>query len=375
MSSWLAPVISGAFSLFGSSQQSSANRALAQSQLEAAELAAEASRYNTDANREIAMQNLAAAQERFDQAMGIALEERDAQRLGGADQYGNRTYWHPDKGWVMHLTPRSLNQQDAEQRADLITATELFNLERERINRSADLQRGDQQQANKELMQFNNIERQSPEQIADLLFARGETARADARDALLQGMIRTQSRQGNTSNIPDIFQSAAEQGIKDAGNARIEAELRGLYDAPQMYDTQRANSAQIYSMFRDRADKPFSAVVQPTNGVVSNVASGPTSSALFNSAFGQPVPQQPYLQPDFSAANLAAASGAADYNRRIGGTGITDTLGTLFSNPDVLDALWGAGGNTRTARNTSPTPASRSYPSDNLWGDIDRGTF
>lgn len=337
-------VAAAAASLYSANKQGRASQQQAQGQLEAAQLAYDAAQYSTDANREIAFANLQAAQEQFDRSLAFAEEELAAQRLGGYDQYGNRTYFDPEKGWVIDLTERSLNQQDAEQRQAMLNATELDRLERERIDRSAALQRTDQQQANGELVNFNNIRRQSPTELGNLLFAQGEMARADSRDDVAQQMITTQARQGNTSNMANLFSELAGQAGKDAQQAKIDTTLKGMYDAGQLYDAERTNSANIYSLFRDRAAQPFNAVTQPTGSVtpLSAPAANPASTySLFNNAFGQGGIQQPYLPTDFSAANLAAANGVANANSANANSGLINTLGTLAQNPDIQDAIGG----------------------------------
>ena len=332
--------ITAGLGLFGAANEASAARQNARAQREAAQLAYDAAIAANDTNAAIAAQNLAQEWAMFETQLEYAIEQRDAERLGGSDAAGNRMYWDPEEGWRILLEPTSQSLLDSSQRQQMLNQTVVDGQERERITRANELQRGDAQQASSELDMFRNVEKRDANALADMFFQVGEQARGDARDGMLDQLLMTQSRQGNTSNIPDILSAFAGQAGQDASTARIQADIQGLYESANLYNTERGIHGDAYTLFRDRAVQPFGATVQPS-GQVTNLSAPATAgnSSGISAAFSRGAPQQDYIQPNFAAANLAMANGAANATRANGTSNLINNIGA-FLNTDAISGLF-----------------------------------
>lgn len=369
MPAWIPAVVAAGASLLGSMSQSSAARAQARAQVEAAEIAAAVARETNDINRAIAMENLAQQWRMFEQQLAFNIEARDAERYGGEDAAGNRTYWMPGRGWVVDLEPRSDQILSARLRQEILDRTERDRMVREQEGRQESLQRDEFRQAGSELDALRNTRRIPANALADLLFGQGEQGRAEARDDIAQQLIRTQMRQGNTSNIPEVFSRMAGQSGRDAQTARIDATLKGIYDSSNLYSSERANIGNLQSLFSNNAKRPFGAPPSSAGGASITAFSpqiGGTNAGNINAAFSRGTPQQPYESPDFSAANLALARGSAGMTSANAQAGLFDAIGGL-----ALAIPWNRTSNP-FAYNSSTPYSSMGMFGTGAWGDADR---
>lgn len=362
-------VIGAGLGLLGARSQASAAKANARAQVEAAEISAAVARETNDMNRAIAMENLAQQWRMFEQQLAFNIEARDAERYGGEDAAGNRTYWMPGRGWVVDLEPRSDQILSARLRQEILDRTERDRMVREQEGRQEQLQRDEFRQAGSELDGLRNVRQIPAHALANLLFARGEQGRAEARDDMAQQMIRTQMRQGNTSNMAEIFSRIAGQAGRDAQTAMLDSQIRGLYDSRSLYSDERANRANVYNMFSTQAKQPFGAPPSsmgssaPITSFGGNI--GGTNAGNINAAFSRGTPQMPYEQPDFSNALTALARGAGGVNVANAQAGMYDALGGL-----AMSIPWER---MNSSRYTSSTPYnSMGMFGAGSWGDADR---
>lgn len=348
----VSAAIVGGGALLGGVLGNSAAKKQAKAQLEAARMQMEIARETNDTNMAIAAANRAQAAEMMMAQLDLAVDQIQAERLGGFDAYGNRTYFHPERGWVTELTPTQQSIQDASERQQILDRTQLDRMQRERYDRTQDLQREDYRDAESQRDAFRNVRQPSEAEIADLLFARGEQGRSEARDDAMTQMLRTQSRQGNTSNIPQIFAEAAGDAGEDAQTAKIDSQIRGMQLSRELPAAERGHRANMYSIFRDRATQPLGAAIQPAAATPNRNFPRTSGSAGALNALNRNLPEQPYIQPDFSPAGVRLAEGnyaaAGDLRKK----GLIEDLVNFTRTDqfgDFTDWLRGLGNNSASA--------------------------
>lgn len=345
--SWISAGISAVGVVGGAYLSSQGAKSNADAQLEAAHLMAQTARETNDANMMIAAQNMAQSAAMFNAQLQYAQQQRNDERLGGFDEYGNRRYWHPERGWVHELTPTQQRIQDSSERQQILDRTIRDRMQRENDTRQQDLQREDYRDAESQRDAFRHVRQPSEQAITDMLFARGEQARGESRDDALTAMLRTQNRQGNTSNIAGILSEAAGQSGKDAQTAYTDAILRGMEMSKSIPASERSHRANMYSVFRDRATQPIGTTVQPA--AATSVGNFPAlSNGGANAAFSRGAPQMPYQQPDFSAAGVRMAQGNVDAQRYNSYADLFTNVGA-FAQTDEFGDWWRSLGNNSTA--------------------------
>jgi len=258
------------------------------------------------ANKEIAEMNLAFQREQ----LAFAKQMRQEDQLGTNNEFTDAMYFDPERGWVTDLSPGSQSLSEAGRRQDTLNRTDVDAQNRERGDRLARTQRGEEGIADGLRREYEGITPQSGSDIANVMFA----SRGADRNQFLRGaqeqQFRTQQRLGNSSNAADTIASQASV----AGNASRfdlgEMMRTRMAGGEELTNNRRASTADQYNNFRDKSvqawEPGFSPVSQP------NFAQG--SMAGSNTAMMQALGNQnvPYQPTDYSSANRQASNAASD---------------------------------------------------------------
>lgn len=174
------------------------------------------------------------------------------------DAYGNEVYYDPVFGWQIKSTPMTKGILDAEQSETLKSLTEDAGR-----NRNAAVRRDDRSKmADEEFeKQFNNYKyKPRPTEAEFIADATGEATLAQklASDSAAAMTNRALMRQGNTSNVPAVFNAARDAEAKNFTQTLLGGKRQGRQDY------------QNYLAADDGAD-------QQELGFLEGLASGTTS--------------------------------------------------------------------------------------------------
>lgn len=273
------------------------------------------------ANREISEKNYQLAlQDRLDRIAAAKQARADAQ-LGTTDQYGNRAYFDPERGWVTKLTPTSQRVADQQLEEQIMS---LFRdaPQRRRAEDANEIARiGERGTANALMDEFRGVRREDPDRVRAMLYDRSRMGIDEAHDDVASAAITNALRTGN-SNTGAITAALSRAKGKDLAKASLDAELGAEDRADQKYTARRNDLAGLYAAFGDRASRLPSTTYQPatvdarTGGNIPGFAqeAGVNSRALI-SAFTN-TPQKAYQSPDMGIANAISSLGSI-----VGGTG------------------------------------------------------
>lgn len=277
-----------------------------------ASIAADAQKYTANTNFAIALYNLYARERERTQARYEAQRIEQKQNLGYQTAAGVKTRFVPGVGWVEEepaimsaIRGREQGEQmqrlavDAPMRRQQLQANQIQQI-RERDRASA---------------LFDQMKRQpgvTPSEIEHLLLgaqsqasnrAFDETANIAARQAL---RTNTNPR----SVMADIGRARSQEQAGMAGAAR----LQGLQLAPQIEEAQQKADANMYNLLATRASAMPEVSFSPTpldSSVAQTArASAATGDAALKAAMMEGG-RMPFVPPNYGAANLAGAVGAA----------------------------------------------------------------
>lgn len=312
-------------SVFGSYRKNKANTNSAD------EYAREANR-TAKINQQIAGDNLAWQRDRFNQSMDWARQIRGEDQLGYGDALQNQTYFDDQLGWQTLLSPRGQQIVDASTRQDILNRTELDRNNRERENRDAQFQRGEQLTASQNKNAYDNIYRQDETALSDQIYASGQQGRNDFLDQLAARDNMISARTRGVADFSRGQSDRARQGADDVQTAKINALLKGKTLSRDIFNNDQNNASKQYFDFRNRSVQPWESSFMPTN--VGNFAPGNANAGnqMLSSALNSPVPQLDYIQPNFANANSVYANGQADVGNLDTLAGLAGGLYSIYRN-------------------------------------------
>lgn len=266
-------------------------------------------------NERINQQNYQLAlQDRQDRIRAAEQARRDAQ-LGITDQFGNRSYFDPDRGWVTDLkgdSKRVADQQLEEQLLSLFVDAP----QRRRAEAANEAQRGEERgQADIFLDELRRASRTNPEEMRAMLYDRARMGIDEGYDDAMREAATTGLRTGN-SNVGAIMAAIGKSKASDLRKASLDAAIQAEDRADQRFNNQRSGAANLYAAFADRASRQPGTAYQPSNvasGTAGNIPSfageaGVNSRALMQ-AFTN-TPQQGYIQPNNAIGNTIGGIGS-----------------------------------------------------------------
>lgn len=270
-------------------------------------------------------------------AQAYAEKIRGEQKLGSQDQYGNRTYFDPVKGWVTDLSPQ---QQSL---LDYFYSNELPE-RRSQFERKADRSRVNDDEASQILDEFNRVQKENPADLERQLYAKATRGISEAGDNNMEAALRQAARTGNT-NTGSLISEFTRQAMDARRSAEQDAALAARDTVNNEYNGQRSGLAQLYNMFVQQAGGDLGASLDPgsvkadTNPGQLISAASQGNSQGFNAA-GMTGGQLDKVDANNGAANAWAS---------IGGTlnSSLNRMGSYFNkdqNNALLEAFLSQGG-------------------------------
>ena len=260
-------------------------------------------------NRKINERDFKAAQRAREESIAFAKMLRGEDQLGVTDANGNRVYFDPERGWVTELTPLQKQINENIQNEQLRQSDEGAMRSGMAEERMSNLAQDSATRARAAGQEFDRVQRQDPDEIASMLMARGQGARNQAQDRLMEGVNRAMVRGGNTSNFGDMVSSQATNDAEAARTAAIDSKLQAMNFVDAKYNADRGGAASLMDQFsRGASYSPQFQMSMATGPAGQQSRQG--SSALLSAMSGQP-PQQDYIQPNFAGANAWGGAGQA----------------------------------------------------------------
>lgn len=276
--------------------------------------AGESARANAD-NREINQLNfLTRMMERADQ-IRMAERARADTMLGATDGRGTRVRFVEGKGWVTELSPEAEAIQNAEDRE---RAYQLG----EDLTRRRDVQRDNEARRLREgsvadalLEEFENLQRVDPNALRRQMATAARTGVNEAFDAQAGNAMRTALRTG-ASNSGQVLADINKQRSGALSSALQQAFMASRGAAESEFTNNRANLANLYGAFADRATRLPDASFQPQNIATTGGDMLKQFAAQFGGdnrflaqSHGKQGGTLDYVQPDYGMANALAGIG------------------------------------------------------------------
>lgn len=264
----------------------------------------QAAAYNYATNMYNARKQNEQRQQQLDFAKGLVHD----QQLGGTDALGNKSHFVPGQGWVTELSPEQQQLYDYFFKQELPERRDQFGRQAERSRQEGDV-------ANQLLDQFTRVQRTSPNDLENELYANATRGANDALGKQTETAMRQSLRTGG-GHLDDIMQGLAKASMSQRADARSDARLRAQQIGDTQYNNERGNISNLYNMFAQRAGNPLGASFDPT-GIPQDAnslmrfftqASQQGNSAEAN-ALATPFGKLDYVSPNYSYANAAGAIG------------------------------------------------------------------
>lgn len=188
-------------------------------------------------------------------AQAYAEKIRGENKLGAVDQYGNRTYFDPVKGWVSELSPQ---QQEL---LDYFYKNELPE-RRAQFQREASRSRVNDDEATQTLDEYNRVQKENPADLERQLYAKATRGISEAGDNNMEAALRQAARTGNT-NTGSLISEFTRQAMDARRNAEQDASLAARDTVNNEYSGERGKLAQLYQMFMQGAGADLGASLDP----------------------------------------------------------------------------------------------------------------
>lgn len=190
------------------------------------------------------------------EGMDYAKQIRGEEQLGSTNAAGDRTYFKPGVGWVTDLGGRN------RQLLQHFYGTELPERQSQ-FARGAERSRAESDIANQLLQQFQQIRKESPRDIEDMLYEAATRGISDStRDAT--GAAVSRAMRSGSSNIGKIVDRINQAASKQRANAGKDARIQALDYADQKYNSQRGAASQLYNLFASRAGQDIGMSYDPS---------------------------------------------------------------------------------------------------------------
>lgn len=245
------------------------------------------------ANRDIAQMNYNAQQQQQSRQQLMAQQMLRQQQEGVTDEYGNRRYYVPGRGWVTELSPTSQTEANAAQRENVSRLTDDAYMNRILANK--DFNRALSVDDIMEALLYN-ISHTTPasadEQRMNLVRANEQTNN-NAFDQIQSMLAQQALRTGKIGT--DIVSQMAAQRQQQAGSSNANAYLQGIQNA-NILNTNNSATQQLGALSGMASIRPGQQGgyqqqdTSSLNGAMSNL--GVNSIA----ALGKQAPQFNYVQ-------------------------------------------------------------------------------
>lgn len=280
-------------------------------------MGASAAEEANEQNWKINLLNYYARQQEREDRIQQSRQNRADQRLGSTDASGNRVRFVEGKGWVTELSEDSDRMQDLQRKEQENVLQRDLPKRRQQMERNLERQRDEDYVAEGFLSELRNLQREDPERIEGLLRNASTRGINEAHDAASSPLLRTALRTG-ASNVDKIVEGVARSRSDALQKAFEDAQLKALDVVDQRYNAGRANAAQMYNTFAERAGRMPEVSYAPQNpsGIASAMLSQLTSAgdrtgSELAAAFGANGGSVDYTQPNYGMANAIGTAGQA----------------------------------------------------------------
>jgi hypothetical protein len=265
------------------------------------------------------------------QGMQYADKIRGEQKLGATDATGNHTHYVEGQGWVTDLGGK--NQELLNQ----FYGNELPE-KQSQFRRDATRSRAEDDQATQTLAEYNNVQRDNPTDIENMLLEASNRGISDNTNSAIETAMREALRSGssNAGNIAAKINAAAS---KQRGSAARDAKLQASDYADSRYNTRRGQLSQLYQLFAGRAGQPLNPSFDPSSGpsnanaLLSQFAgASQQGNGLGANAVARQGGSLAPVEADNSLANMFGGIGASFQ-------GMGDRAQASQSNTDMSDLL------------------------------------
>lgn len=253
--------------------------------------------------------------ERIDQ-MEMAGKVRREDKLGGIDAAGNRSYFDPERGWVVapSAAGRGLQQlQDREQEKVLMQD---LPLKRQQMQKNYVSQLDDKERETALLKELPYT-KVDPSTIRGMLFQDAQKGIDGSFDEATSAAMRSVLRQGG-SGASDILSKMARERSDSTGDAFSKTGVQALQMADQMSKSNMGQLQNLINFFGGRA-RGLPAVQysrQDTEGTGNNLlramlSGSQNSEGLVTEAAGKKGGNFDYVTPNLGYANTVVQGGQA----------------------------------------------------------------
>lgn len=300
-------------------------------------LGADAADEQNNTNWAINLYNSGQQERARQDAQAYAEKLRGEQKLGATDQYGNRTYFDPVKGWVTDLSDQ---QQGL---LDYFYSQELPE-RRGQFQREASRSRTDDDQASRTLDEYNRVQKENPTDLERQLYAKATRGISEASDDNMEAALRQAARTGNT-NTGSLVGEFTRQAMDARRSAEQDASLAARDTVNNEYSGQRDQLSRLYQMFRQGAGADLGASLDPGSVKAEN-----STAQLMNAAAqGNSAGMNAASMTGGQLTPVEANNGAANAWASIGGTlnSTANRMGSYFDkdkNNALLQSFLDQGG-------------------------------
>lgn len=251
--------------------------------------------------------------ERLDQKEEAGKIRRE-DKLGGIDAQGNRTYFDPDRGWV--VTPSAKNAeiqslQDAEQ-VNVLNLDLPMRRKQMQSNFVKQLRDGEEEDKYLREMQYAKVD---PAAIRNMLFSDAQRGIDGSFDEATAAALRGSIRQGGASSA-DILSKMARERSEATGDAFSKTGVQALQMADSMSKSNMGQLQNLVNFFGGRARGMPAVNYRPDNGdetgnntLKAFMSASQNSEGMMTDAAGKKGGNFDYVTPNFGYANTVAQGG------------------------------------------------------------------
>lgn len=253
--------------------------------------------------------------ERID-AMETAGKVRREDKLGGVDAAGNRTYFDPERGWVVDASDNQRGIQQLQDREQEKVLMQDLPLKRQQMQKNYVSQLDDKERETALLKELPYT-KVDPSTIRGMLFADAQKGIDGSFDEATSAAMRSALRQGG-SGAADILSKMARERSEATGDAFSKTGVQALQMADQMSKSNVGQLTNLINFFGGRA-RGLPAVQysrQDTEGTGNNLlrsmlSASQNSEGLVTEAAGKKGGSFDYTTPNLGYANTVVQGGQA----------------------------------------------------------------
>lgn len=251
--------------------------------------------------------------ERIDQ-MEMAGKVRREDKLGGIDAAGNRTYFDPERGWVVAPSAAASGIQEAQDREQEKVLLQDLPMRRKLMQDNYVDQQEDRQREEALLkeMPYTKVD---PASIRGMLFADAQRGIDGSFDEATSAGVRSTIRQGGTGT-GDVLSKMARERADATGDAFSKTGVQALQMADQMSKSNMGQLQNLINFFGGRA-RGLPAINyskdnndgEANNLMRSLLGASQNSEGLVTQAAGKQGGTVDYITPNLGYANTVAQAG------------------------------------------------------------------